>query len=69
MCKSIDAIFWVSMMAHPDAMERVAATPNKVYPPTLQAILHLGYLFQLWKRMAGTVIKPQSPKSEKGAEV
>jgi hypothetical protein len=54
-CKSFDANFWVSIMTHPDAMERVNRSPNKVPPATLQAIFHLGYLFQLGKRMmAGT---------------
>jgi hypothetical protein len=43
-CKSFDATFWVSTIVHPYAMERVAATPNKVHPPTLQAILHLACL-------------------------
>ncbi len=61
--------FWVSMMTHPDAMERVIRSPNKVPPATLQAILHLGYLFQLGKRMAGTEIKPQSQRSQKWSEV
>ena len=59
------------MMAHPDAMERVAATPNKVHPPTLEAILHLVCLCscRLWKRMAGSEIKLQSHRSQKRSEV
>ena len=53
----------------PNAMERVAQTPNKVHPPTLNTILYLSYISRLWKWMAGAVIKPQSQRSQKRAEV
>ena len=38
--KSLDATFWVTMMTHPDTMERVTPTPVNKHPPTLQAIFH-----------------------------
>ena len=53
----------------PDVMERVAQTPNKVHPPTLNTILHLAYVFWLQNRMLGEEIKPQSQRSQKRAQV
>ena len=46
-CKYFDATFWVSTKRHPNAMERVVGTPNKVLPPTLNTIPHLWYTFRL----------------------
>jgi hypothetical protein len=69
LCKNFDATFWVSTKGHPNAMERMVRTPNKVHPPTLNTILHLAYVFQIRKRMAGAEIKPQSQRSQKRAEV
>jgi hypothetical protein len=62
-CKYFDATFGVSIKRHPNAMERVVGTPNKVHPPTLNTILHLWYTFWLRNWMTGTKVKGQSPWS------
>ena len=69
LCKYFDAAFWVLAERHPDAMERVVGTPNKVHPPTLNTIPHLWYTFQLWNRMTGAEIKGQKNWSQKRALV
>ena len=52
-CKNFDATFSVSTKKHPDAMERVVQTPNKVHPPSLNTIPHLWYAFWLQKSDGG----------------
>ncbi len=69
MGKYFDATLGVSTERHPDALERVVGTPNKVHPPTLNTITHLWYTFRLRNLMTGTEIKEQSPWSQKRALV